>query len=249
MRIIIAFLLGFLVSCGASTNNEKTIKIACAANMQLAMDSIAVLFNAEHGIQCEVTTASSGMLTAQIENGAPYDIFVSANMSYPNMIYKNGNGSKPVIYAKGRLLLVVNNQNQYASIDEALADPQIRRIGIANDKTAPYGMAATQYLMETGKMEELKSRLVTGESVGQINQYLITGAVDAAFTSYSFKVKNGNKFNYFEVDPAYFEPIDQAIMILDHGNKHHASESNELLKFFSSLKCKDVLNYFGYLAE
>ncbi|MFT5818811.1 MAG: molybdate transport system substrate-binding protein [Crocinitomix sp.] len=249
MRISIAVFLAFLLSCGASITNERTIKIACASNMQLAMDSITVLFNAEYGIQCEVTSGSSGMLTSQIENGAPYDVFVSANMNYPETIYKNGNGSKPVIYAKGRLLLVVNKRSNYPSIEAVFNDTEIRRIGIANNQIAPYGMAANQYLKETGKLNGLKQRLVVGESVGQVNQYMTMNAVDAAFTSYSFKVKNGNKFNYFEIDSAYFEPIYQGIMILGHGNKSKADPANRLLTFFTTKKCKDVLNYFGYLTE
>lgn len=249
MRITIAVFLGLLVSCGSSTNNEKSISIACAANMLFAMDSIAVLFEAEYGVNCNITSGSSGVLTAQIENGAPYDVFISANMSYPETIHKNGNGNEPVIYAEGRLLLVVNNQSNYVTIDAVLDDSEIGRIGIADDRTAPYGMAASQYLSKIGKKEGLKDRLVKGESIGQINQYLIAGAVDAAFTSYSFKVKNGSMFKYFEVDPAYFKPINQGAMILNHGNSHNSDAANKLLQFLSSEKCKDVLNYFGYLTE
>ena len=249
MRITIAIFLGLLVSCGASTTNEKSIKVACAANMLIAMDSIAVLFEAEHGIQCNITSGSSGMLTSQIENGAPYDVFLSANMNYPETVYKNGNGGEPVIYAQGRLLLVVDKTTNYVSIDEVLNDSKIRRIGIADNQTAPYGMAASQYLTATGKKEGLKDRLVIGESIGQINQYITTGAVDAAFTSYSFKVKNESGFNYFEVDPNLFDPINQGAMILNHGSEYNSDASNKLLQFFSSEKCKGVLNYFGYLTE
>tara|TARA_B110000046_G_scaffold185814_1_gene229526 strand:- start:595 stop:1344 length:750 start_codon:yes stop_codon:yes gene_type:complete len=249
MRITIAIFLGLLVSCGASTMNEKSIKVACAANMLFAMDSIAVLFEAEHGIKCEITAGSSGVLSAQIENGAPYDVFVSANMNYPESIFQNGNGSEPVIYAEGRLLLVVNKESKHYTIDAVLNDPEVKRIGIADDRTAPYGMAASQYLTEKGKKEGLKDRLVQGESIGQINQYILTGAVDAAFTSYSFKVKNESNYKYFEVDRTYFDPINQGAMILDHGKDHNIEAANKLLDFFSSKKCKDVLNYFGYLTE
>jgi molybdate transport system substrate-binding protein len=249
MRIIIAVFLGFLVSCGGPTVTEKSIHIACAANMQYAMDSIAALFHAEYQIKCDFVAASSGMLTAQIENGAPYDVFLSANMNYPETIYKNRNGNKPFVYANGRLLLVANKQKNYKSIDQVLSDPKIKRIGISNDKTAPYGMAASQYLNRSGKMGAVKKRLVVGESVLQINQYLMTGAVDVAFTSYSFKVKNKGRFDYFEVDPTLFDSIGQGAILLKHGLEENMNAGNLFLEFLSSKKCKAVLNYFGYLTD
>ncbi len=249
MRITIVIFLAFLVSCGSGTTHQNTIKVACAANMLLAMDSIVIIFEKDHGIHCDITSGSSGMLTSQIENGAPYDMFVSANMNYPETIYNNGNGSEPIIYAKGRLLFVVNNQTNYTKIEEVFQDPKIKRIGIADDRTAPYGMAASDYLDAIDKKKDLEKMLVTGESVGQVNQYLTTGAVDAAFTSYSFKVKNENKYSFFEVDSTYFDPIYQAAMILDHGNKQNADACNQLLKFFTSEKCKGILNYYGYITE
>jgi len=170
-------------------------------------------------------------------------------MSYPESIYKNGNGDEPIIYAQGRLVFVLSKQFNYGSIEEALNDSKIERIGIADDRMAPYGMAASQYLSEIGIKERLKSQLVQGESIGQINQYIITNAVDAAFTSYSFKVKNETAYNYFEVDPVYFNPINQGAMILNHGKKYNAEAANQLLKFFSNEKCKGILTYFGYLTK
>ncbi len=248
MRIVFPLFLFFLASCGG-TSNQKVIKVACAANMQFAMDSIAVIFEEEFGIQCDITSGSSGMLTSQIENGAPYDIFISANMSYPETIFDNGNGQEPFIYAKGRLLFVVDKNANYQSLDEALTDQTLERIGIADDRIAPYGMAASQYLRESHKMETLETRLVIGESIGQVNQYITTKAVDAGFTSYSFKVINKEDYMYFEVDQELFNPINQGVMLLNHGFNEKLEESEKLIQFFSSEKCKAVLNHFGYLTD
>lgn len=255
MKLFTAFtFLLIFAACGSSgtdgsTNNDKSLNVACAANMQFAMDSIAVLFEAEHGIKCEITSGSSGMLTSQIENGAPYDVFVSANMNYPETIYSNGHGEKPIIYATGRLIFVTAKDKSYQSLEEALEDEKLERIGIADHQIAPYGMAANQFLNESGRQESMQGRLVIGESIGQINSYITTGAVDGAFTSYSFKVKNEENYTYFEVDPALFDPINQGAMVLNHGLENSPEESELLVNFFSTDKCKDVLKYFGYLAN
>lgn len=254
-RLIGFTFLILLIACGqapdsSNSNGEKeTIKIACAANMQYAMDSIVVLFNDVHEISCEITSGSSGMLTSQIENGAPYDIFVSANMTYPETIHKNGNGEEPKIYAQGRLVLAVEKGHGFANAEAVLMSDKIERIALADEKTAPYGMAASQYIAALGnKVSE--DKLVVGESIGQVNQYITTAAVNAAFTSYSFKVKNESAYDYYEIDADYFDPIDQGAMILNHGSSNHPEEAQKFLDFLiSSDKCKSVLEYFGYLTN
>lgn len=237
-----------VASCGAE-EKKSNLSIACAANMQYAMDSIVSLFEAEEGIHCEITAGSSGMLATQIENGAPYDIFVSADLSYPQTIFDNGNGDAPFIYAKGRLVLVVSKNSNYNSIEQALTDLNISRIGIADIRLAPYGKAADEFLVKIGLKDSIASRIVIGESIGQINQYITTGAVDAAFTSYSFRVENEDQFKYFEVDQSTFAPIEQGAMILDYGKENNPDEVEKFRKFFESEKCKAVLNYFGYLVD
>lgn len=241
------FLSIILFSCGSNQDKEGgSVTVACAANMQYAMDSIALLFEKEKGIKCDITAGSSGMLAAQIESGAPYDLFISADLTYPQGIFEKGNGEKPFIYAKGRLVLVVGKNTNYQTIEEALSDSTMRRVGISDKRLAPYGMAADQYLKKVGLYDKIASRLVVGENIGQINQYLTTGSVDAAFTSYSFRIENEENFKFFEVDPVNFEPIEQGAMILEHGLKENAERSAELRDFLKSVKCKAVLNYFGY---
>lgn len=244
----------FLLGCGSNTDTESAplnelVTVACAANMQYAMDSIAVLFEEEEGVKCEITAGSSGMLAAQIENGAPYDMFISADVSYPQAIFDKGKGEKPFIYAKGRVVFVYPKDTTYHTIEQALADPRLKRIGIPESRLAPYGMAAEQFLNHLGLFEQLKEELVKGESVGQINQYLTTGSIDAAFTSYSFRIENEDAFHFLEVDPATFQPIEQAAMILDHGRRTNADAVDKLKTFLKSDACKAVLIYFGYLVD
>lgn len=249
MKPYIGILLLGLISCGSIPSTQNELNIACSANMEFAMDSIVVLFETEHGIDCNITTGSSGMLTSQIENGAPYDIFLSADMTYPKAIYGNDKGEKPFIYARGSLLFAYRKELNYNSLNKILKSEEVKRIGIADEHTAPYGVAANQFLIETSQLDQIKNRLVIGESVGQVNQYLMTGAVDGGFTSYAFKVKNGEKFNYFEVEPELFKPINQGIMALYNKNKMVSEKAKKFVNFFSTEKCKAVLNYFGYLTD
>lgn len=239
-------------SCGESSkdgNEPVVLKIATAANMQLAMDSISSVFFDLHGIECDVTSNSSGMLTAQIQNGAPYDLFVSANMRYPNELIKTGFGDTVQVYAYGKLALIYPKGKKYNSPEELLLDPAIRRIGLADKKTAPYGIAAKAFLRKSGLMANVSDRIVVGESVGQVNQYIKIKAVDAAFTSYSYVRKFEKGYQFLEIDNKYYDRIDQGALILKSGKKNHPEEAQEFFEFLFSDECREILEYFGYTVE
>lgn len=237
-----------LISC-ESSSKKNTIHIACSSNMQIAMDSITALFSTKYGINCETTYGSSGLLTSQIQNGAPYDVFFSANMNYPNTIYKNSQGQEPKIYGQGQLILVYHKSLANNTVRELLNDKSIKKIGLADDELAPYGVAAIDYLKNTKQLSSLKSKLVFGESIDQVNLYLATRSVEVAFTNYSFIIKNKAAFDYLEIDPQHYAPINQGAMILNHGLKESPLESEKFINFFFSKKCKHVLKYFGYLTN
>jgi len=249
LLIFLSLAIATLFGCSSSGPELKTITIAAAANMQFAMDSIAELFEEEYNINCDVSTNSSGMLTAQIEQGAPYDIFVSANMRYPDKLVQSGLASPPYIYSYGRLVFVYSSQEKYQSIEDALNSNNIKRVAIAEKKTAPYGTAAIEYLESIGKRERFTPKIVYGESVAQVNQYLKSNAVDAIFTSYSFINKFKKQYNFIEVDQKYFSKIKQGAVILKRGEKHNAEESKLFVSFLKSEQCKAVLKHYGYFVE
>lgn len=245
LSIFIVLLLVF-TGCSEPKDDHSTIRIATAANMQFAMDSISVLFEKESGIKCEIASNSSGMLTAQIEKGAPFDVFVSANMVYPNKLVESGFADSPSVYAYGRLALLSNKDNNFKTITEVLSSESVKRIAIADPNTAPYGMATVEYLEHKKLFEKYKDKIIYGESIGQVNQYLTTGAVDAAFTSYSFVTKFGEEYGIIEVDSDNFSDIKQGVVILKHGKKHKPDESEKFVEFLKSETCQDVLKHFGY---
>lgn len=243
------FSILLLMSCSSSNTDDKkiftetkSIQIAVAANMSFAMDSIAKEFEKTYGVLCNLSSNSSGMLTAQIENGAPYDVFISANMLYPERLYKKELSEKPTVYAKGRLILVYDKSINASSIDEVLRLSNIHKIAIANTKTAPYGLAAKEYLDNSNMFSDFEEKIIYGESIGQVNQYVVSGAVDAGFTSYSFLTKYEADYNFIEVDTTLFNPIKQGYCML---NKN-SNEARLFVNFLTSKECKLILTHFGY---
>ncbi|MEZ4985153.1 MAG: molybdate ABC transporter substrate-binding protein [Saprospiraceae bacterium] len=182
--IIIAF------SCKNNTPNNQhapktAISIAVAANMQFAMEELSQSFTAKTGIPCDMTISSSGKITAQIKEGAPYDIFFSANMKYPEEIFNSGWAAKsPKIYAYGKLVLWTTRQDITPALSQ-LTDNKIRNIAMANPKIAPYGEAAVAVLQKNGLYKKVEDKLVFGESIAQTNHFITTGAADVGFTALS----------------------------------------------------------------
>ncbi|MBL4863125.1 MAG: molybdate ABC transporter substrate-binding protein [Crocinitomicaceae bacterium] len=250
MRNLTLVLLTIVLLWGCIDSKKgTTLRIAAAANMQFAMDSIAGLFHEQYRINCEVSSNSSGMLTAQIEKGAPYDVFVSADIRYPKRLVENGFGSSPEVYAYGSLVFVYSKKLQYNSVEEALNSDIIKRVAIADKRTAPYGLAAMEYLERSNQYQEHISKIVFGESVGQVNQYLKTKSVDAIFTSASFKSKCREDYKYLDIDPKYFSEIKQGMLLLKHGEEQHPEESALFMNYLKTEHCQNILKHFGYLVK
>ncbi len=239
----------FILSIGASCKQQKTAKltIATAANMQFAMEEISAIFTEETGIKCEIIISSSGKLTAQIKEGAPYDIFISADMKYPQELYKTGfTTSKPTIYAYGKLVLWSMVDSIKPSID-LLLQKNIKHIASANPKTAPYGIATEEVLNYYKIFDSVKNKLVYGESIAQTNQFITTKATEVGFTAKSVVLSRivKGKGNWIPLDNNTYTPIKQGVVIIK--NSPSSSEKKEIFyNFLFSKKGKDILNKFGY---
>jgi len=244
---LIALLL-LIFSSGCEDAQPKNITIACASNVQFAMEEICTEFQKEYSISTSMIVTSSGKLTAQIIEGAPYDIFISADMKFPLEVFKKGFAlAKPKRYAYGQLALVSVKQNISANLHD-LDDPRIKHIAIANPKTAPYGKAAEEVLMYYGYYEKLKDKLVYGESISQTNQFISTGAAEIGFTSYSsipaFKNKDITFFSEFE--EGSYSDIEQGIVQIKQANKD-PKEAEQFYLFLFSDKAKEILKEYGYI--
>jgi len=242
---ILVLVISMLFGCSKNKNNK--LVIACSANMQFAIKEIAAAFTQEKGYECEVIISSSGKLTAQILEGAPYDIFVSADLKYPETLYKKDVTTQaPKVYAYGQLVLWTTSESLIPSI-ETLTDTQITHIALANPKTAPYGKAAVSVLQNADLYEKIAHKLVYGESIAQTNQFIVSGAADIGFTSQSVVLSPvaKNKGRWSAIDKDDYATIAQGVVILKKDTLREAS-----LKFYDFLfspKSKEILENFGYL--
>jgi len=227
-----------------------TIQIAVAANVSYAIDDLKKEFNKLYpDTKVKVTLGSSGKLTAQIKNGAPYQLFMSANMKYPNTLYKNKTAvTKPIIYAQGAIALLSNKAQDFTKGIKLLKDKKISKIAVANPKTAPYGKAAVEAMKNAGVYNDAKQKFVYAESISQTVSYTVTATdmgVIAKSSLYSPKMAEFKKgINWGEVDPKLYAPIDQGIVILKEGEKN--AEVEVFYNFILSKKAKKIFEDFGY---
>lgn len=246
-RIIIVLLFCFtaLTACHEKENDQ--LKIAVAANMQFAMKELTKYFKEETGIACDLIVGSSGQLTAQIKSGAPYDVFVSADMKYPADLFNTGHATaKPEIYAFGKLVMWSMIDSLQPSID-MFKSVVVKHVAIANPKTAPYGTAAIEVLNHHRVYEEVKSKLVYGESISQTNQFIISKAAEVGFTAKSVVLspEMKGKGNWADIDETDYTPIAQGAVMLKHSGSHDG-DAQKFYHFLFSPKAKDILQNFGY---
>jgi molybdate transport system substrate-binding protein len=238
-------LLAGWLACGSP--NQTKLVIATAANMQFAMAELTEAFTAETGIACETIIGSSGKLTAQIQEGAPFDILVSADLKYPRELLRNGFAAEaPTVYAYGRLVLWTVRDTLTPTLAR-LTDPAVRHIALANPATAPYGAAALQVLQRQGLAGELAPRLVYGESIAQTNQFITSAAAEIGFTALSVvrspAMRDRGKWTL--VDPANYDPIAQGLVIL---NNRPAADTGarRFRDFLRSASARAILQDYGY---
>ncbi len=249
MKINLSFLLflSVLIFQGCRPDYPASLKIATAANVQYAMKALTEDFAQRTGIRTEVIVGSSGKLTAQILQGAPYDIFISADMKYPAELFKNDKTlTEPVVYARGKLVLWTLDQDIYLNLD-SISSKKIAHLAIANPATAPYGKAAVAALKYYAKYELVKPKIVSGESISQTNQFVLSGAAQLGFTAKSVVLAPSlkGKGKWVEIDPLSYDPIQQGMVILSKQN----SKTDKAKKFYNyvlSSQGQAILEAFGY---
>jgi molybdate transport system substrate-binding protein len=234
----------------SSYSMASTITIAIAANVSYAIKPLIKAFNETNPeTKVNVILGSSGKLLAQISHGAPYSLFMSANMKYPNTLYKNGMTiTKPVIYAQGALAMLSQKERNYCAEIGVLESPDIRKIAIANPKTAPYGVAAAEALKNAKLYKKLEKKFVYGESISQTVTYATTAAdigVIALSSLYAPQMKQYKEaIHWSEVDASLYTPIDQGMVILKNAKDN--VEVKAFYDFVLSKRAKEILISFGY---
>ena len=211
----------------------------------LAVEDLAERFEEIHHVSVEVIPGSSGLLAAQIIQGAPYDAFLSADMSRPNEIDKRGMASQPPRpYAIGRLRLWFDTEDNRNGL-EVLGSAEIVKIAIANPDLAPYGSAAIETLRNAGIYTAVEPKLVFGESVTQVNQFIFSGSADAGITSQTLIPMHTaeTSLQFLDIDPATHSPIVQGVIALREST-HPFKES--FLDFVLGREGQQILIEHGY---
>jgi molybdate transport system substrate-binding protein len=221
------------------------LKAAVAANFMVPFKEIAAAFEEQTKIKVEATYSSTGSLYGQIINGAPYDVFLSADEETPRSLSEKGLGEKPLLYATGRVVLWGGGKEICGAKDwkDALRRPGVRKIALANPVTAPYGAAAEAALKKSGLWGEMSERMVVAQNVGQSFQYAVTGGTDGSFCALSAALSEpGARGCYYLIDEA--PPIRQAACLLNRTvGKNDASR---LLQFLNSPKALEIKKRYGY---
>lgn len=241
MKTIMKSLILLLLLCGSL--NAAQIRVAVAANVSYAIKPLIKEFNKTHETKVKVILGSSGKLTAQIKNAAPYDIFMSANMKYPNRLYDDKIAvEKPVIYAQGTLAIFSAKPKQLKDISII---NEVNKIAIANPKTAPYGKAAFQAIKNANLLKNNIKKFVYAENISQTVQYAIV-ATDIGFIAKSSlyspnMTKYKEKTNYIDVPPSLYSPIEQGIALISH-----KKEAKAFYDFVLSNEAKKIFKEYGY---
>nr|WP_313819596.1 molybdate ABC transporter substrate-binding protein [uncultured Allomuricauda sp.] len=235
------------VSCNESANSKPKVTLAVAANMQFAMKSIADGFSNKTNIDCELILGSSGKLTAQIQQGAPYDVFISADIKYPEELYiTHKTEGKPKIYAEGKLVLWTVLEELTPSLSLLQTDT-VQHIAIANPKTAPYGVAALSVLRNQPFYESVVGKLVYGESIAQTNQFITSKSAEIGFTSMAvvLSAEMKNKGHWIALAEESYPRLLQSASLIKKEN----GASKEALAFYDFLfsqEAQKILKQYGY---
>ena len=232
---------------------QPKITVAVAANMQYTMQELIAEFNKTDQVKIEVVLGASGKLTQQIQNGAPFDIFVSADKEFPQKLATNKlTLEAPKVYAQGLLVLWSVKPNIQPAKDlKLLLGANIKNIAIANPKTAPYGSAAESILKKYGLYDKVSSKLVTGESISQTSQFIVTQNADIGFTAKAIVISKEmqGKGKWVELNTQHYPPIEQSAALLKHAKQNNEAAARKFYTFLYSPKAKAIYNKFGYIVK
>jgi len=233
----------------ATTTNapapQHELTVAAAADLTPAFEELGREFESATKTKVIFMFGSTGMLTRQIENGAPVDLFAAANVSYVDQLEQKGLiiPDTKAIYARGRITLWTSNESPLRLQGIAdLARPEVQRIAIANPDHAPYGLAAKQALQSAGIWERVQAKLVYGDNIRQTLQYAETGNVEVAIVSLSLSVPGNGRWTL--IPEELHQPIDQGLAVIKGTKNEQAARA--FAAFISSSQGKAVMKKYGF---
>lgn len=225
----------------------EQVQVAVAANFLAPMQAIASQFKAATGHEAVVVSGSTGKLFAQVQNGAPFEVFISADSKTPKKLAATGLAlaDTQFTYAKGKLALWSPKAD--AVKDESALKGDFAHLAVANPKTAPYGAATMEVLAKLGLTDTVSGKIVEGENIGQTFQYVATGNAELGFVALSQIYKDGklSKGSAWVVPAEYYSPLTQDAILLKKGENNPAASA--LLTFLQGDQAKTIIQQYGYM--
>jgi len=255
-RLVSLGLITFLVlasglSIPRAESADREINVAAAADLSSALQEIAADYEKRTGVVVKLSFGASGALSQQIQNGAPFDVFFSADMDYPRQLIAGGqaDGTTLYRYAVGQLVLWVPKDSpldvEHKGMDVLLV-PSVKKISIANPQHAPYGRAAAAALQHYGLYEKLTGQLVLGENVSQAAQFVESGNAQAGFVALAHAVAPAmqGKGRYWVVPAEAYPPLDQGVILISRSA--HSKDAAAFLGFVKTEEVAGMLGRYGF---
>ena len=245
-RTIVRALLGMLCAAGVhAEDNAPQALLAVASNFSALSKDLADAFAAEHPGTVAITSGSTGKLCTQIQNGAPFDVFLSADRVHPEKLVAEGHAiaTTRFTYAIGRLALYSKTLPVAAQGAEVLKATTVQHVSIANPETAPYGVAAVEALKALKQWDLLNARVVYGENIAQAFQFTQSGAAELGFVAYAQVLKE-DATRYWLVPETLHTPLMQDAVLLKHGEKNETARA--FLAYLQTDAARDLIARSGY---
>jgi molybdate transport system substrate-binding protein len=253
-RLLIAVITAFLTGTFATNAFAGEVVVAAASDLSFPIKEIIARFEKQSGHSVKLTLGSSGNFQAQIINGAPFDVYISADVDYVRRLEQRGmvEPKTLVVYAVGRLVIWVRNGS---TLDvqklgmKTLEQPGVRRIAIANPDVAPYGRAAVAALRHYHLYERVAPRLVLGENIAQAAQFVSSGAADAGLIAHSLALSDPMRTagRYWEIPPDAYPKLNQGMAILTQARKaNHLEAARAFYNWFQNDASRAVLMKYGF---
>jgi molybdate transport system substrate-binding protein len=240
LRLLPALLL-------AASAVQAQVTAAVAANMQFAFEEVRAAFAKKTGIETKAVYGASGKLQSQIRSGAPFDLFVSADVEWPDSLVKGRHAvGRPQVYALGRLVLWTNAGVDVSKGLAAVDDPSVKKIAVGDPKVTVYGPAALKALEKAGLKAAAAPKFVYGASITQVAQYVSTGAAQIGFVAKSQMLAGplSGKGRWAELPEV--ESIPQAAVVTRYGKDNNPRSSQALLDFLVGPEGRAILARHGY---
>jgi len=228
----------------------QEITVAAAADLQFAMQDVAARFQKETGKTVKLIYGSSGNFFQQIQNGAPFDMFFSANLDYPKKLEASGLTEPGSFYpyARGKIVIWVRNESKLdlSSGMKILLDPSVKKIAVANPQHAPYGQAAVAAMQHDNIYQKVKDKFVLGENISQTASFVVSGSADVGMVALALALSPNmkDKGRYAEIPSGEYPPIEQACVIL--ASSKNKETARQFLSFVKTSAIADVLRSYGF---